>query len=64
LFTFLAARIFTGLPRMCFQNHSASDDSVMPPDRMIDGRIMAGKSGGGPPQSRTLVEKSQFKLAN
>jgi hypothetical protein len=27
----------------------------MPPDRMIDGRIMAGKNGGGPPQSKTLA---------
>jgi len=24
----------------------------MPPDRMIDGRIMAGKSGGAPPQPK------------
>jgi hypothetical protein len=42
--------------KACFQNHSASDDSVMPPDRMIDGRIMAGKAAEGV-QSKTLARK-------
>jgi hypothetical protein len=30
--------------KMCFQNHSASHDSVMPPDRMIDGKMMLPES--------------------
>jgi hypothetical protein len=38
---------------MCFQNHSASHDSVIPADRMIDGRIMAGTNFDGARAARS-----------